>query len=291
MVRGQRSNPGDGRTEFTYDGLSRRVRVVEKIGSTAINTTKFVWIGNKIVQERDEMDIILRRYFGEGEQRRVTPQNNARYYYTRDHLGSIRELIDDNGVVRVRYDYDPFGRSSKLTEKGDVDFGYTGHYYHARSGLDLTLYRAYNPMLGRWLNRDPIEERGGLNLYGYVENNPVNAIDPLGLFKIYGNWCGPDWTGGRKEAYTPRPPGYYRTPINELDSACEKHDICYYQCRDDHPCDGEMRSQCFRTCDRALTSSANLFGGFSGKVIAVAIDRPGKRDPERDNSSCCQTGK
>lgn len=43
------------------------------------------------------------------------------------------------------------------------------------------MFRAYSPDLGRWLNRDPIGERGGLNRYGYAQNSPVNMIDPLGL--------------------------------------------------------------------------------------------------------------
>jgi RHS repeat-associated protein len=61
------------------------------------------------------------------------------------------------------------------------DFAFTGHYYHARSGLYLAPYRAYNPALGRWLSRDPIGEAGGTNLYQYVNNNPLNKIDQLGL--------------------------------------------------------------------------------------------------------------
>jgi RHS repeat-associated protein len=63
------------------------------------------------------------------------------------------------------------------------DFVFTGHYYHARSGLYLTMYRAYSPTLGRWLSRDPIGEgkRGDVNLYAYVENNAVNGIDLFGL--------------------------------------------------------------------------------------------------------------
>ena len=63
----------------------------------------------------------------------------------------------------------------------DADFGFTGDYFHKASGLNLTLYRAYDPNIGRWLSRDPLAERGGLNLYAYVQGDPINRIDPNGL--------------------------------------------------------------------------------------------------------------
>lgn len=46
------------------------------------------------------------------------------------------------------------------------------------------VYRAYNPTMGRWISRDPIGESGGINLYGYVENNPTDLTDPLGLLTV-----------------------------------------------------------------------------------------------------------
>ncbi|HMG04784.1 MAG TPA: RHS repeat-associated core domain-containing protein, partial [Chthoniobacterales bacterium] len=162
------------RSEFTYDGLNRRVKIVEKTGSTVTSTKQFVWVGNSIAQERSASNAITRRYFAEGEKR------TKAYFYSRDHLGSIREMTSGEGVVQARYDYDPYGQRTKLSGTLDVDFGYTGHYHHAPSGLNLTLYRAYNPALGRWISRDPIGEQGGLNLYGYVGNKPINRIDPLG---------------------------------------------------------------------------------------------------------------
>ncbi len=87
-------------------------------------------------------------------------------------------------TVRARYDYDPYGRMTKISGDRDTVFGFTGHFWHAQSGLNLTLYRAYDPNLGRWISRDPIKESGGINLYGYVDNDPINYVDPYGLFLI-----------------------------------------------------------------------------------------------------------
>ncbi|MFZ5532346.1 MAG: RHS repeat-associated core domain-containing protein [Pseudomonadota bacterium] len=61
--------------------------------------------------------------------------------------------------------------------------GYAGMFRHADSGLYLTHYRAYSPIHGRWLSRDPIGELGGINLYAYVGGNPLRYTDPLGLWK------------------------------------------------------------------------------------------------------------
>ena len=46
----------------------------------------------------------------------------------------------------------------------------------------------YNPSTGRWLNRDPIEENGGINLYCFVQNNSIDEIDPIGLAGSAGGW-------------------------------------------------------------------------------------------------------
>lgn len=106
------------------------------------------------------------------------------YYYTRDHLGSVREMTDSSGNIQARYDYDPYGRATAIINTIPSDFQYAGYYEHAPSGLNLTQYRAYDPITARWLSRDPLpdaERSQGPNLYGYVGNDPVAFRDPLGL--------------------------------------------------------------------------------------------------------------
>jgi RHS repeat-associated protein len=62
-----------------------------------------------------------------------------------------------------------------------ASFAYTGHYFHSPSNLHLAYYRAYDAGLGRWLSSDPIGEKGGINLYEYVRNRPIDLKDILGL--------------------------------------------------------------------------------------------------------------
>jgi RHS repeat-associated protein len=119
---------------------------------------------------------VVRSYFANGFEENGTDD----YFYTRDHLGTIREVVASDGTtVGSRLSYDPWG---KLTEAGSVlsDFTYTGHYYDRETGLNLAWYRGYDANLGRWLSTDPIGLQGGLNLYEYVTGDPVNFADPTG---------------------------------------------------------------------------------------------------------------
>jgi RHS repeat-associated protein len=164
------------RSEFTYDGLSRVAKIVEKTGSTINSTRKFVWEGQEKLEFRDATDAVTQRNFAQGQYVGTTA-----YFYTRDHLGSIREMFSGGGTVVARYDYDPYGRSTTVLGTTPTDFNFTGLYRHSKSNLDLATYRAYDSDLGRWLSRDPIAEMGGLNLYAYVGNSSSGGVDPFGL--------------------------------------------------------------------------------------------------------------
>ncbi|MCB1099587.1 MAG: RHS repeat-associated core domain-containing protein [Verrucomicrobiae bacterium] len=126
-------------------------------------------------------------YYDGGETRHTSVSNKTSYYYTRDHLGSVREVTNSSKTVVAAYDYTPYGERTWALTGSDTfncEMAYTGHFYHPQSGTHLAWFRGYDPRIGRWLNADPIEEAGGLNLYGYVSNGPALFSDSLGLYKI-----------------------------------------------------------------------------------------------------------
>jgi RHS repeat-associated protein len=170
-------------TQFGYDGMGRRVEIQEMDPDTTqtlqvTSDKKYLWDGLEIAEERDTTGaIVLRRFYNQG----FVDSDGTALFYTRDHLGSIRELTDGTQAVRARYDYDPYGRMTKIQGDKDSPFTYTGYFWHAPSGLDLTLYRAYDPNLGRWISRDPIQEWGGMNLYAFDGNDPIRSGSLIGL--------------------------------------------------------------------------------------------------------------
>jgi len=90
--------------------------------------------------------------------------------------------MDANGNLRAEYAYDAFGNTVAQTgDMADVfHFRFSTKYYDVETGLYYYGYRFHSPVLGRWLSRDPIEELGGVNLYGFIENTPINLWDVLG---------------------------------------------------------------------------------------------------------------
>jgi RHS repeat-associated protein len=126
--------------------------------------------------------------------------NNKNYKFIKDHVGSVRMVVDSvTGEIKQAMDYDEFGNVTKDTNPGYQPFGFAGGLYDQDTKLVKFGARNYDPSIGRWISKDPILFDGGdTNLYGYVgtvgkpgiETNlysysfqdPVNFIDPSGLF-------------------------------------------------------------------------------------------------------------
>jgi len=181
-------NEGTNRSEFSYDGLGRRVAIVEKTNGVIMTNNYYLWCGNEICEIRNATGSnVLKHLYPQGEAPEGSVGSTS-YFYTRDHLGTVREACDSSGVLATRYDYDPYGELTSIQNNILIlpTFAYAGDFNHAPSGLYLTLFRAYNSTAGRWISRDPSGEIAGLNLYAYVSNDPINRTDPAGLISNHG---------------------------------------------------------------------------------------------------------
>ena len=172
-------------TAFAYNGLSQRVSIISTpSGGGSGVTTSYIWCGSAPCQARNVANSPTREYFTEGE---LVPGSPAQPYYNgQDQLGSVRRVFASASSAPA-YGYDPCGNALQTTAPV-TDLDYAGMSYNADSGLYLTQFRAYDPVAGRWLSRDPLEESSDLatNLYVYAEGNPVSNTDSTGL-----QACGP----------------------------------------------------------------------------------------------------
>jgi RHS repeat-associated protein len=138
-------------------------------------STRYLWCGNEVCQSRDGSDAIVGQYYGEGE-----IQGSTALYYVRDHLGTVKDVVNSQGRVLGQLAYGPYGEVEKA-EGRLPDKRYAGMLMDVPNGNYITHYRFYDPAVGRWLNRDPMGESGGLNIYAYVGGNPLSYTDPNGL--------------------------------------------------------------------------------------------------------------
>lgn len=105
-------------------------------------------------------------------------------YYHADGNGNITAMLDGNANLVAFYRYDPFGNlTAKTGTLPDANvYRFSSKEIHLTSGMYYFGFRFYDPNLQKWINRDPIHESGGVNLYDFVGNNANGSIDPLGLY-------------------------------------------------------------------------------------------------------------
>jgi len=104
------------------------------------------------------------------------------YHYHCDPLGTPRRLTDNSGQVVWEADYTAFGQARLCVEEISNPLRFPGQYCDAETGLHYNRFRYYSADLGRYLSQDPLGFLAGCNFFAYVDNDPINGSDPLGLF-------------------------------------------------------------------------------------------------------------
>jgi RHS repeat-associated protein len=113
----------------------------------------------------------------------ANPEILAEYYtFGFDQAKNVTELFDSSGNIAAAYDHGPFGEDMASTGPAAAlnPFRFSSEAWDSTLGLVQYTFRPLNPLDGRFISRDPIGEQGGLNLYGFVGNDPVNRTDYLG---------------------------------------------------------------------------------------------------------------
>jgi RHS repeat-associated protein len=103
------------------------------------------------------------------------------FYYHTDHLGTPLVMTNDRGNICWKARYYPFGELSYEWVSAANYIRFPGRWEDEETNLYYNWHRYYDPATGRYLQADPIGLAGGMNLYSYVANDPINFADPLGL--------------------------------------------------------------------------------------------------------------
>ncbi len=188
----QASLSGGVTVNYSYDALGRRVQRT----STSSGTTKFVYDDADVLRDLDVNDATIADYLnGPGIDNKLRQiSDGTASYFVADHLGTTRAITDASGSVISTLTYDSFGKVTGGS--APTRYTYTGREIDVETGLMYYRARWYDPEQGRFISEDPIGLVGGINLFAYVENNPVLLVDPSGLCPQRKSKCKQDKSGG-----------------------------------------------------------------------------------------------
>ena len=196
LIKAELTNKTDKRTiTFKYDPFGRRTEKQTTIttnGNTKTTTTNYIYDNDNIAVEttattENGTTTNTTTNYTHGittDEHLAMERNGQYYYYHTDGLGSTTAITDNNGNTVQSYSYTTFGIPRQTTDFKN-SYTFTGREWDRETALHYYRARYYDPVEGRFISRDPISFAGGdVNLYGYVQGNPVNWVDPDGLIAI-----------------------------------------------------------------------------------------------------------
>lgn len=181
--------------EYRYNLSGERISKTSFAG-TRPRTALYIYEDHQLIAEADAHGKVVREYLYLGQHPVAMFDRGTAYWIHTDHLGAPIAVTDKDQRVVWTARYKPFGEAI-VEEDPDGDANrlslnlrFPGQYADTESGTNYNTMRDYDPQSGRYMTSDPIGLNGGVNPFGYAGQNPVNAIDPLGLylFAFDGTW-------------------------------------------------------------------------------------------------------
>jgi RHS repeat-associated protein len=249
---------------FLYDGWNAIAEIIANQQST--NTNAYVWgldlSGN--MQGAGGIGGLL-----------AASLDGTTALYCYDANGNVSQLVSPDGEVLSHYEYSPFGETivatGPLAEANS--FRFSTKWVDDATGLGYWGYRYYCMKAGCFVNRDPIEERGGYHLYGICENNTILRVDAFGLCDAY------EATDQRCTTEIPMLLAGFPKGISILaysllfDKACKDHDKCYATCNaSKSACDSAFRSNMDEICKKQFPGFWHLPKRIECLVMSVAFE-------------------
>ena len=173
--------PGTGGTvSFAYAPFGRRIKKVSNAG-----TSIYAYDGDNLVEETNASGAVVARYSLTQyvDEPLAMLRSGTTSYYQADGLSSITSLSNAAGALAQTYTYDSFGKLTNSSGSLTNPFRYTARDFDTETNLQFSRARYYDPLIGRFISEDPQRFNASINFYAYVDDDPVNWMDPAGLDK------------------------------------------------------------------------------------------------------------
>ena len=172
---------GDKSVTYKYDALGRRI---------AKNNTLFYYVGDQMVEESTDGTVTSYLYGNNIDEALLMSRKDEAYYYHTNHLGSTMGLSNKEGKIIERVEYDVYGMPTFMDAEGNVlenstvgnNILFTGREYDYETENYFFRARSMQPIVGRFMQKDPLMFVDGMNDYCYVLNMPSISNDPYGYY-------------------------------------------------------------------------------------------------------------